>query len=227
MSRTVAHEKRDLDSNNKFFDMTCPKCAIKTIHQLLEAIDTVWIEEDTTGWESYQIIQCQDCQTFSFCKESQLSECHGAESDPDETFYPNFFDFYPERGDVQSSLTLPHKLPAIIEKVYNEVLYAFNARLFVIASIGIKTIIDEVCRDKKILKKASLLLKIEGLADAGHITVDSAKILHRLSVLGNNPTNKFATQDIKELRATIEVIDHLIKSVYVLPELAKDITSAA
>ncbi len=227
MSRTVALQKRGLDSNNKFFDVVCSSCTNKVTHQILEAIDTVWVEDDSSGWESYQIIQCQACQTLSFCKESQLSDCIGIKPDTDKTVFLRFLDFYPERGDIQSSLSLPHNLPVIIEKIYCEIIHAFNTKLLVVAGLGVRAMIEGVCRDKKILKGAPLALKIEGLADTGHITADGAKILHSLSAMRGTPMHEAMDVDVKKLRAAIEVIDHLIKGAYVLPELAKNVNTAA
>ncbi len=227
MSKTVALENRKLDSNNKFFEAACSNCEDKVTHQILEAIDTIWIEGDSSGWESYQIIQCQGCKTLSFCKESQLAEFKDIKPDTGETFYPRFWDFYPDKGDAKNSLTLSHKLPVIVEEIYDEIIHAFNARLFVVASLGIKAMIEGVCRNKRILKGAPLSFKIEGLVDAGHITADGAKILHSLTDMGSKPTFEIMKLDARELRAAIEVIDHLIRGTYLIPELAKEVAPAA
>lgn len=66
-----------------------------------------------------------------------------------------------------------------------------------------------------------LFEKINGLVVAGVLTKDGADILHKLRVLGNKAAHEVKAHSATELNLATDVVEHLLKAVYILPFHAK------
>jgi hypothetical protein len=95
----------------------------------------------------------------------------------------------------------------------------------VLAGIVIRAIVETVCKEKG-ASGGNLEQKIDHLAAMNLITSDGARILHSLRVLGNKAAHEVKPHTQKELSVAFAVLEHLLQTVYIIPELAKKLPSA-
>jgi hypothetical protein len=168
----------------------------------------------------YQVVRCRGCETLSFRRASSNSEdsyIQIAEDEWEENIYEELF---PSPHEGRQPLSDADLLPDKIQRIYDETLTTLNGRQEVLCGIGIRAIVETVCKDKNAAGK-ELFAKINSLVALGVLTQDGANILHKLRTLGNNAAHEVKPHTPKELGFAFDVLDHLLLGVYILPEHAK------
>ncbi len=95
-----------------------------------------------------------------------------------------------------------------------------NNEQSVLAGVGIRTLIEAVCKNKKTLG-TDLFRQIDGLVSQGLLTAEGAKILHKIRSLGNAAAHEIKPHTPEQLGLALDVVEHLLQGVYVLPHHAK------
>lgn len=127
---------------------------------------------------------------------------------------------YPSRTEGRRPLPDCYILPNKLEEIYRETVGALNGNQPVLAGMGIRAIIEAVCRDRN-ASGEDLFEKINDLLAQGVLTKDGSDILHRLRVLGNNAAHEIKAHSATELTLAMDVAEHLLQAVYILPFHAK------
>ncbi len=204
-------------------DVTCRECKRSTKHLILSDVSLKGSEDmgshDSFMWfNDYQIVQCQGCETISFRKTHENSEdLHPTGQDVEHTLY---VDIYPNPEEGRDTLEDDHLLPSNLQRIYNETIMSIKPGQAVLTGIGIRAIVETVCKDKNANGKY-LHEKINDLVTQGVLTKDGADILHKLRTLGNEAAHEVKPHDNVQLGLALDVIDHLIQGVYILPHHAK------
>lgn len=151
------------------------------------------------------------------------SDSEDLEPDPDggtgyvaaetQTLYPNRV---AGRSELKDSWTLPRQ----VSSIYTETVAALRSNLLVLTGIGVRAIVETVCKDRN-ATGGDLEKKIDALVTQGVLTKDGAQILHGLRFLGNQAAHEVKPQALETLTVALDVVDHLLLGVYVLPERAK------
>ncbi|WP_294058944.1 DUF4145 domain-containing protein [Thiolapillus sp.] len=197
---------------DKKVDVTCRECKRSTKHLILSDVclkgrgdmgpygDFMWHDE-------HQIVQCQGCETISFRKTHNNSE--------DIT---HIVDVYPNPEDGRDTIDYDYLLPSNLQLIYNETIKSINCGQAVLTGMGIRAIVETVCKNKNANGK-DLCEKINDLVIQGVLTKKDADILHKLRTLGNEAAHEVKPHNNATLALALDVIDHLIKGVYILPLL--------
>jgi hypothetical protein len=186
----------------------CGKCHGKTCHRVVVSVDFEG-KFLTNYQENYQVVQCQGCRTFSFRK-AFVSEIKEANSE----------DLYPSRVAGRHELSQVYLLPPEVARIYKETHSALCDKQPVLAGIGIRALIETVCKEK-VAQGGNLEKKIDSLVATGVLTKDGAEILHSLRVLGNVAAHEVQPHSEETLGIAMDVVEHLLQGVYVLPKVAK------
>lgn len=202
-------------------NVSCSECSGKTYHKVLLSLDKSGSEHNVDidfHWEThYQIIQCQGCKTVSFRRTNMNSE----DLEPishDEWQYVVYEDLYPSRiegrkGIDAEILYLPNK----VQRIYKETLQALNLKSPVLAGIGLRALVETVCKEKN-ATGSNLLKKIDNLVTKDILTPAGAGILHKIRTLGNDAAHEVKPHGDKQLGLAMDVVEHLLKDVYILPK---------
>ena len=199
----------------------CEKCGDGIAH-LIEAELQEHNSEDYHGGHSfewidrYQIIRCAGCKRISFRKTQSNSE----DFDPHTGDHPETVELFPSRVDGRAPVNDYELLPAALQRIYLETLKALNGDQPVLAGIGIRAIVETVCKDKSATGK-NLKKKIDDLVSKHVLTKEGADILQKLRVLGNKAAHEVKPHDTRQLGFALDVVDNLVSSVYILPHHAR------
>ena len=168
-------------------------------------------------WASnHQIIQCQGCDTISFRKEDSNSQDGYVQIGPDEWGDIIYEELYPNRNEGRVPIRDIHLLPTDIERIYAETLKAMNGGQPVLSGIGIRALIETTTKERN-ANGNDLKEKIDSLVTQGVLTKDGANILHQLRVLGNEAAHEVKPHSTDQLNLAMDVIEHLLQGVYILP----------
>ncbi|MDK7585603.1 DUF4145 domain-containing protein [Alcaligenes faecalis subsp. phenolicus] len=203
-------------------DISCSKCSGKTAHKVVSSYDLRGEYDDgqhSMQWAvDHQIIQCLGCKTISFRKASSNSEdCVQTSHDGDvecvvdETIYPSRVDGVKGLGDDT------HYLPTSVRRIYDETLQALSNQSPVLAGIGLRALLETVCKEKNATGN-DLLKKIDSLVTASVLTPVSAAILHKIRTLGNKAAHEVKPHSDRQLGLAMNIVEHLLKDVYILPK---------
>lgn len=225
----------------------CQTCKNRNNHSILKS----HIESSSVPWDiqyeySFYIVQCMGCDTVAFVSE------YGDESMID---YDEFGDrkhfkdvrVYPEEPKEEriSKFEL-HKVqnfdesPEVIRVMYFQIVKAFNMESYLLAAVGLRMLLEGICKDLKItdgyslddsgvkkLKKnsneevrsSSLEGKINGLVDKKLVVQTQANILHQIRELGNTSAHELQTPERKTIKQAIDILERIIEQIYELHKI--------
>ena len=206
-------------------ECACRECNRSTKHEIVvEATlsGSSGSRDYEISWATeYQIVRCLGCETLSFRRTSSNSEDGYIQISEDEWIDNTHEDIYPSPYEGRQPISDSHLLPDKIQRIYEESLAALNGRQEVLCGIGIRAIVETVCKNKA-ATGSDLYKQINSLVSQGVLTQDGASILHKLRTLGNNAAHEVKPHTPKELGLAFDVLDHLLLGVYILPEHAKE-----
>jgi len=205
-------------------ECACRECDRSTKHEIVTEA-TLAGASGSRDYEiywatEYQVVRCLGCETVSFRRTNSNSEDGYIQTGEDEWVENIHEEIYPIPYDGRQPISDAHLLPDKIQRIYEESLGALNNRQEVLCGIGVRAIIETVCKDKS-AAGSDLYSKINSLVSQGVLTQDGADILHKLRTLGNNAAHEVKPHTPKELGLAFDVVDHLLLGVYILPEHAK------
>ncbi len=214
--RKIEHDK----TKDKEYDLACIKCDGETCHKVLFSVNVFESEDEISVSRDYEIIICQGCKEVSFRTTSSCSEDMSYDPETGETDYDEDIKLYPSRIAGRKQVKDMYFLPDEVLKIYKETHGALCGRLSILAGIGIRALVEAVCREKE-AQGGNLKNKIDDLVTKGVLTQDSAETLHSTRLLGNNSAHETIAASDDELDIAMDIVENLIKTVYVIPQKAK------
>jgi len=210
---------------NKGVWIACGTCNKETCHKVLTSIEQYDHDQeaDIRVWDNYMTVQCQGCKTISFYHESRCSEdMQFNEETQDAEIIPRCT-LYLSRIVGRAALDRIYELPHGLARVYKQTHAAICNNLNVIAGIGMRAIVEAICNEKA-AKGKDLKERIDELVNLGLITKDGATILHSIRLMGNKAAHQAKANSQGELAIALDVVEHLLLGVYILPSRAAELT---
>jgi hypothetical protein len=211
----------------------CHQCEADTIHETIKKHEEhVVIEDVGQFWSEFEIIRCKGCGTVSFAENRWDEDDYNFH---DQT-HDNHYKFYPPRDDDKRppdvAVAASSDIPDDIKRVYQEVIKAINEDLLLLAAVGLRLIVEAICRVERCKAYCrrkgyidNLKTHINVLAEKGVITRAHAKVLHRHRFLGNNAAHQILAAPKNEVLAALEIAEIMLRTIYTLKTLGKKIAS--
>ena len=196
----------------------CRECRRKTKHEVLAEVTRTG--NNGLQWrDEYQIVKCMGCESIAFRRAQGTEEDNvpvGEDGDGWIYEYQPLEELFPDPRSGRQAIGDSKLLPEPILRIYDESIFSLNNRQDVLCGIGIRAILEAVCNERQ-AQGGTLLAKIDSLVKQQVLTPDGAAILHKLRVLGNRAAHEVKPHTTAELGLALDVIDHLLEGVYVLP----------
>ena len=208
----------------------CEECTGEKEHTVISSYTdkgSQMIKEEGFGisWSNeYQIIQCGGCKTISFREKTYHSE-----DDDNDGRDPTKIYLYPERKWNNKQPIEMVYLPHAVSTIYWEVIKTYNNNCVVLCAVGIRALIEAVCKALKVegsyelnkkgenILKTDLEAKINGLVEKQYLAPHAAKILHTQRFMGNEAAHEIQQFQKKDLVTAIEIIEHCLEHFFILP----------
>jgi hypothetical protein len=199
----------------------CIICLGETNHNIIIK-KTISIDEEgySMAWK-YFMLECMGCEAISFRKETHDYEAQYPDENDNWT-HDITTDIYPPPLKGRKPLTRQHFLPISIRTVYKETLEALKANCYLLTGIGFRAVIEAVCIDKAIAGR-TLEAQINNLSKNRFITDAESERLHAVRFLGNDSVHEMAVPKEKTLYVVLEIIEHLLKNLYLIDGQAKSV----
>lgn len=206
----------------------CNNCRMITTHKTIVKATTRSVdgpEDDPICFTAqHRIVECAGCHSVRFV-EHTAEDGVPDDSDCPEERHCHIYPISEEGALTESRLyELQWVLPDDVKKIYFETVAAITNKLFILAGIGLRTILDTVCREKGIgAKKDNLKDRIEIMYTERHlITEDEKSILHSVRDFGNDSAHEGKSMTPYTVSTALIVIEHLLDKLYRLPAIKKE-----
>jgi hypothetical protein len=212
-------------TKDEVYLIPCQRCLIHTRHKVLLSADVSGrtLEEDIHYWDEYQIVQCQGCEAISFRKNSTNTEDSYFVEQADGNYdskLEDHIEIFPSRIPGRTMVKRFWLLPMQVRHIYSETHSALCNKLTILAGIGIRALIESVCKEKQAIG-STLKERINDLVIKGILTQAGAEILHGLRALGNEAAHELKAQDQQSMDIAMDVAENMLQSVFILPAAAK------
>lgn len=201
----------------------CIQCSGKTEHVVVASVDrSGYVQKYDLSWnDSYQIVKCRGCKTLSFRSTATNSEDY-VQIDVDEYEHAINEKLFPSRLEGLKGLGDDViYLPIDLRRIYDETTHALHSESLVLAGIGLRALVETVCKEKN-AKGKDLLQKINDLEANKILTPSGASILHKVRTLGNKAAHEVKPHTPRQLSLAMSVVEHMLKDVYILPKLVEN-----
>lgn len=203
----------------------CNGCERETNHEVLYTHHSPSELHEEMEGEANKMIICLGCESVSFLVVHLDSYMEKQEEGRDPvllTFqYPPAkyrFDSFPMLQDEEQEY-----LPRMLYELYPEIISAFENDSAVLAGIGLRTLVEAICIQENITGR-NLETKIRNLQVSGYISVNELPTLDILRKIGNVSAHKIASIPLEDLSYALDIVNHVLKSIYVLPKHNKKLS---
>jgi hypothetical protein len=198
--------------------VVCSECNKKTSHNVISSVENNFCQgfgyDEQLGYEPsdfylelYEIIECKGCETVSFRK-------FGVYDYPDNCVE----NLYPLRIEGRKGLDEDTDfLPVDVKRIYLETLKALNSEIPILTGIGLRALVETVCKEKK-AKGKDLYTKIDDLIELKVLTPNDGKALQNIRELGNDSAHEVKSHHQTLLEFAMDIVENLLKAVYILPK---------
>lgn len=196
----------------------CNACATITYHQVLTSIDLTigFMPSSANGFMHYQIIQCMGCRDISFRQLTKMPDFGPSSTSRRTKKWETHEQLLPRRDIGRRLIPQAYELPDDIRRIYRETHQALLDNQPVLAGIGLRAILETICKERSAPGR-DLRERIDNLVTLGLLTKQNADFLHSLRILGNQAAHEVIPHGEEKLNIAMDVIEHLLVNVYVLP----------
>lgn len=166
------------------------------------------------------IVSCCGCERVSFATLSMNSEDIEFDDDNKGKYVETIYQ-YPIPRIGFDNLIDDYNIPESIRLVYKQTCNSIANNDYLIAGIGLRTIIEAICLYEQILGK-TLKTKITNLFKSGVISKRDCDILHAIRFIGNEATHMIQSPTKEQVSIVIRIVENLFENKYCLCEKTND-----
>lgn len=180
-----------------------------------------YIEKNMVGFverQGYRLWICSGCKTGTL-EEYYIFDVLSDDFKDEATWE---FNYHPARNELQIRSKEFKQLSKGLAKIYRETLGAYNNNLSILCALGIRSLLEGICADKKIAGR-NLKEKINNLDKL--LPKNIVSNLHSIRFIGNEAAHELSAPSIEELRLAIELCEDLLNFLYELDYKAWNLTA--
>ena len=217
-----SREYNSADPDESLHKIECRQCCRETNHKVIASYVEEGADESDRQNHYYwtdisQIIQCVGCELVSFRTISTNSEDY--EYDGEGRYHYETVKFYPGRSTGLKGIDR-NFVPYRIARLYEEAKTAVENDLSIIGGIGVRAILDAVCKEVKAVGE-NLNQQIDDLHKKSLVTKEGAAALHKIRLLGNKAAHEAEAHSREQLLLALEIVEYILTGTYVMPEKVK------
>jgi len=172
--------------------------------------------DDGSEWVGYKFWVCAGCGHGTL--EQSYTSDWLEESDGSPRYQYAYFP--PRQYGYHEPKQFKH-LPKKLNGIYKETLHAMNNETLILCAIGIRTLLEGICANKKI-EGRDLKTKINNLSSI--LPKNIISNLHSIRFLGNEAAHELTAPAFAELILAMEICEDLLNFIYELDYKASSLT---
>ncbi|MEO9850330.1 MAG: DUF4145 domain-containing protein [Reichenbachiella sp.] len=196
----------------------CNSCRTETNHVVHGKFELHDKEEDEI--HRYSIVQCLGCDSTSFLHKWAAPE--DIDREDDVVYYEEQFPKDPDRFPAYEYLSHEdqEELPSILYYLYDELKVVLENDADTLAGVGLRMVVEGVCVHKKIAGR-NLKSRIDKILEMGLISINDHEIIDALREIGNISAHKIKSPSASDLEASLEAVNHLLRTLYIVQNRTK------
>jgi hypothetical protein len=192
--------------------MFCNTCNTVTKHILRMRYSTPRVESgDDDDPDPVRYAHRYSLWSCAGCDEGML-EKQWASEDKDADWEGAGGEYYPRRLRNSIQAKIFRHLNSELGRLYKEIVTCFNEDSLLLCTIGLRVLIEGVCKDKGI-KEGNLEHKVKGLIKLLP-SLNMIEALQALRIFGNDAAHELEPLTRDDARTAIEVMEHLLDHFY-------------
>lgn len=206
-------------TEKKIVWVDCKVCARPTRHEIMFEYRKSAGADEYPEAETWQLVKCLGCLNVSF--RYIYDDYANVYTDENGDYeHESTVAVYPKTIKNHKQLDSSYHIPDVIRNVYKQTLSAYSEEAYILASMGLRATIEATCNQLKI-SGSSLERRIDQLFKAGYVSNGDKKLLHAIRFLGNDAAHEIREPKETELRVALDIVEHLLNSVFILEKKAK------
>lgn len=200
--------------------LACPSCEIVTRHDVLFSTEEEPEVSKDDLRRTYLVVECRACGERSFALATRFV---GEDPEfPDELRVTT--EVFPGPM-IREEMDEAGDFPEDVRSIYSEVIEVFNTSAARGLGMLLRALVEGVCRDQE-CKGKNLEQRIDDLVERSLLSKPEAEMLHVLRYIGNEAAHEQGEPSWTDLVAGLDILEHLLRSVYVLPQTVKELKSS-
>jgi hypothetical protein len=226
-------KEQDIARSGEFL-LYCPDCDRETAHKTMAGVILNYTDDENnmeafSATENHQIIKCNGCHLIRYKKKYYDSEYYYPD-EPGISIYP-----------VKRKALDQFDIPEFLRKIYIETNSALANELAILAGIGLRSMVEAICKDliekqeqetgetirvlvdkqsTKPIQEVSLKRKIEYFKEIRIFNENFEQILQIIREIGNDATHETKALPLQQLESAMQIIEHFIRHHYLSPAIA-------
>lgn len=191
----------------------CRFCRHETNHEILWSEVRHYSDEDISQALASRLMKCRGCDDVTLEQSSSSDQDYDRYGNPEVSIQ-----HYPPRVPAVDFLDYDRSqyLPYSVTQLYEEVTSAFSAGAFTLTAIGVRALVEAVCKAEGASGK-DLERRIDSLTTTGIVSVEQAKFLHILRRYGNDGAHDARPPSIAEVRSLVDIVNQMLRTTYRMP----------
>ena len=194
----------------------CPICRQNTNHKSLFKEHRNSDRDDEFQWSrDFEVIKCLGCDNIQYRTTYQDESMIIHDPYEDSEYAYDEKNYFPKNIKAHILVDKYYYIPIKIRVVYIETIEAMKNNCYLLAAVGLRAIIESICREQKISGK-NLEQKINSLSRNKLITETDSNRLHSIRFLGNDSVHEMEVPKEGKLRVALKIVENLINSLYLI-----------
>lgn len=198
----------------------CLHCKTEIKHEFLVSLET---KKDTTYetlYSEFDLLRCINCDSLTY------RTMHYTDDDivqiPDgrggyELDVQGFTNYFPPRNKMKDKeLDLTNKiidlLPEPIQATFNEVVVALNNNLEILSGLGLRTLLEQIC--KHFIQEDDLGRILKKFEEEGYISTKQRYLLDDIRYIGNDSAHRAQSNSIQKHKLSLSILINLIQLLF-------------
>lgn len=195
----------------------CNLCKNLTKHQLKSFHKSFEISLDVDEDENiFPIDKILYTHIFWICKGCEIATLEVESRYEDEDAEPFDTKYFPKRLIKIRQPRIFLSIPKETNQTYHEIISSFNEKNYILAAIGIRAILEAICKDLNITDKDSFGLtgKLKILKEKHLFSESIINALDQFKFLGDGAAHKLIKPNFSEILTALNVLDDLMVHQY-------------
>ncbi len=183
----------------------CNACSRWTNHSLLFTHTFEKIAGEIIYYNATHVWYCRGCENILF--QTTFSSTNNIDENGQLILHKFYF---PDRTFMKIAPKIFLNLPPVLNMLYNEIVNAINQNSFFLSSMGLRSLLEGICKDKEIVGN-----NLEKLIDNMNFINDNIKSnLHGIRFMGNDAAHELDSFSRDEILIALEIMEDLMNYTY-------------
>ncbi|MNY93313.1 hypothetical protein D3C78_97230 [compost metagenome] len=204
------------NENKDLFFIFCLHCKTEIKHEFLIGLETQKNTEDDNYYSEYDLLRCINCESITYRTDHYTAD--------DMVQIPNQYGdlewdrisratYYPTRDkELANTAHVIYLLPGSMQDTFNEVVTALNNRLEILSGLGLRTLLEQIC--KHFIIDDDLGRILQKFEDEGYISTKQRYLLDNIRYIGNDAAHRAESNSIGKHKLSLSILINLIQLLF-------------